>query len=314
MAGLFKGISLAGADFGETNLPGVFGTHYTYPIQSEVDYYQSKGMNIIRLPFRWERLQRTLNQPFDSTEFARFDEFVTQTTAKNMYVLLDPHNYARYHGNLIGSSQVPNSAFVDFWTRLANQYKDNPRVIFGLMNEPHTMPTEQWISAANAAAAAIRNTGATNLITVPGNAWTGAHSWSQSWYGTPNATALLDFVDPGNNFAVEVHQYFDSDFSGTAPECPTTDATQVLSGFTSWLATHNLRGFLGEFSGANNNNCRLAITSALQYIENNNQYWVGWTWWAGGPWWTWETNILVIEPTASGVEAPQMSWLDPFLP
>jgi endoglucanase len=229
-------------------------------------------------------------------------------------VLLDPHNYARYHGNLIGSSQVPNSAFADFWSRLANQYKGNPRVIFGLMNEPHTMPTEQWISAANAAAAAIRNAGATNLITVPGNAWTGAHSWNQSWYGTPNATALLNFVDPGNNFAVEVHQYFDSDFSGTQAACSITDATQVLSGFTSWLATHNLRGFLGEFAGGNNSNCRLVITSALQYMENNSQYWLGWTWWAGGPWWTWETNILVIEPTADGREAPQMLWLDPFLP
>lgn len=311
---MLKGVSLAGADFGESKLPGVYGTDYTYPVQSEVDYYKSKGMSIIRLPFRWERLQRSLNQAFDSTEFGRLNDFVTQTTAKNMYVLLDPHNYARYQGNLIGSSQVPNSAFADFWSRLATQYKGNSRVIFGLMNEPNTMPTEQWVSAANAAAAAIRNTGATNLITVPGNAWTGAHSWSQTWYGTANATALLSFVDPGNNFVVEVHQYFDSDFSGTSPDCPTTDASQVLSGFTSWLATHNLRGFLGEFAGGNTSNCRLAISSALQYIENNSQYWAGWTWWAGGPWWTWQTNILVIEPTASGAEAPQMSWITPHLP
>ena len=307
-------MSLAGADFGETNLPGIFGTHYTYPIQSEVDYYQSKGMNIIRLPFRWERLQPVMNQAFDSVEFTRLDTFVTQTTAKGMNVLLDPHNYARYFGNLIGSAQVPNSAFADFWSRLADQYKDNELVIFGLINEPNTMPTEQWISAANAAAAAIRATGATNLITVPGNAWTGAHSWTQNWYGTANAVALLDFVDPGNNFAVEVHQYFDSLYAGVESECTTTNASTVLSEFTAWLAANNLHGFLGEFSGADTSNCMLAIESTLQYLENNSDYWIGWTWWAGGPWWTWQTNFLVIEPTADGVEAPQMLWLESFLP
>lgn len=310
---MLKGVSLAGAEFGEGNLPGVYGVHYVYPNQSEVDYFKSKNMNILRLPFRWERLQQTLNQPFDSTEFGRLDEFVTQTTAKNMYVLLDPHNYARYHDDLIGSAEVPNSAFADFWSRLANAYKDNSYVIFGLMNEPHTMPTEQWVAAANAAAAAIRDADASNLIMVSGNAWTGAHSWNQNWYGTANATALLEFVDPGDKFVVEVHQYFDDDYSGSSAECTTTDATQVLSDFTAWLATNNLRGFLGEFSGANNSNCEQAIETALQHIENNSEYWMGWTWWAAGPWWTWEQYMFSLEPAGDSSEAPQWPWLEPFL-
>ena len=269
-------------------------------------------MNILRLPFRWERLQPTLNQAFNNAEWSRFDNFVTQTTAKEVYVLLDPHNYARYNNNLIGSAQVPNSAFADFWSRLADQYKNNSYVIFGLMNEPNTMPTEQWVDGANAAAAAIRETGATNLIFVPGNAWTGAHSWTQTWYGTANATALLNFVDPGNNFVVEVHQYFDDDFSGTSPDCTTTDASEVLSEFTAWLATNNLRGFLGEFAGADTANCNQAIESALSYIENNDEFWMGWTWWAAGPWWTWQDYMFSIEPTHDA-DAPQLPWLTLFL-
>lgn len=308
-----KGVSLAGAEFGEGNLPGVYGTHYIYPNQTEIDYFKSKSMNTIRLPFRWERLQPTLNQAFDATEFARFDQFVTQTTAKDLYVLLDPHNYARYHDDLIGSMQVPNAAFADFWSRLADEYKDNAFVIFGLMNEPNSMPTEQWLDGANAAAAAIRTTGATNLIMVPGNGWTGAHSWNQTWYGTANATALLDFVDPGDNFVVEVHQYFDDDYSGTSPVCTTTDASEVLSGFTAWLATNDLRGFLGEFAGADNDNCSQAIESTLLYIENNSEYWMGWTWWAAGPWWTWEDYMFSLEP-ADNNDAPQWPWLEAYLP
>lgn len=33
---------------------------------------------------------------------------------------------------------------------LAEHYKDNDAVIFGLMNQPNTMATEQWRAIANA--------------------------------------------------------------------------------------------------------------------------------------------------------------------
>jgi endoglucanase len=87
-------------------------------------------------------------------------------------------------------------------------------VIFGLMNEPHSMATELWLNNANAAIAAIRSTGAENLVLVPGNAWTGAHSWNSNWYGTPNSTVMLNITDSLNNYAYEVHQYLDSNSSG----------------------------------------------------------------------------------------------------
>ncbi|MEM8680782.1 MAG: glycoside hydrolase family 5 protein, partial [Planctomycetota bacterium] len=212
----YTGVNLAGADFGEGNLPGTYNVHYTYPTTAEIDYFIDKGVNTFRLPFRWERLQRSLNAPLDTTELGRMQAFITHATDHGAHVVLDPHNYARYHGNVIGGSSVSNADFADFWTRLAHEYKDNDRVIMGLMNEPNSMPTEQWASAANAAIAAIRQTGAENLILVPGNAWTGAHSWTQNWYGTPNATAMLTITDPGNNFAFDAHQYLDSDSSGTS--------------------------------------------------------------------------------------------------
>ena len=153
----FFGVNLAGADFGTgqngENLPGTFGTAYIYPNQDEVDYFASKRMNIVRLPFRWERLQKSLNDDFDSAELNRLKSFVDTTTEKGVFVLLDPHNYARYHGNVIGSPAVPFITFADFWGRLADLFKDNPRVIFGLMNEPSRMSTVQWRTAANIAIA-----------------------------------------------------------------------------------------------------------------------------------------------------------------
>ena len=45
------GITLCGAEFGENNLPGTYGVNYVYPQTSEVDYFASKGVQVIQLPF-----------------------------------------------------------------------------------------------------------------------------------------------------------------------------------------------------------------------------------------------------------------------
>lgn len=324
LAGIqYTGVNLAGAEFGEGSLPGTYNVHYTYPTSAEIDYYMGQGMNTFRLPFRWERLQLALNSPLNSVELSRMDAFVDYATSQGAHVILDPHNYARYHGNLVGSGSVSNSSFGDFWSRIADEYKDNDHVIFGLMNEPHTMPTEQWAAAANEAIGAIRQTGAENLVLVPGNAWTGAHSWNQNWYGTPNATAMLGVVDPGSNFAFETHQYLDQDSSGTSSTIVSeTIGQERLVEFTDWLAANNRRGFLGEFAVANS---RIgeggtqigdeAIDNMLNFIEANDDVWLGWTWWAGGPWWG--EYRFTLEPTNLGqpgeTDREAMAVLQPHL-
>ena len=253
----YKGASLAGAEFGvdaygNGPLPGKFAVNYMYPDSAYAagytspDYFLSKGMTTFRLPFRWERLQPTRNAPFDAVELARLTTTVGHLTAKGATVLLDPHNYARYGTAIIGSPAVPNADFADLWSRLAGAFQGNPHVLFGLMNEPHDMPTEQWASAANAAIAAIRSTGAGNLILVPGNGWTGAESWAQSWYGTPNANVMLTITDPANNFAFEVHQYLDT-AGGTNPACVSaTIGSQRMQGLTAWLRANGRKAFLGD--------------------------------------------------------------------
>jgi endoglucanase len=65
---LLMGVKLAGAEFAPQDVPGVIGTDYTYPTHTEIDYYASKGLDVIRLPFLWERLQRTELGPLDDAE------------------------------------------------------------------------------------------------------------------------------------------------------------------------------------------------------------------------------------------------------
>lgn len=282
-----KGVALSGAEFGAQALPGQYGKDFTYPEAWELEHYRGLRMTAVRLPFAWERLQRWTYQDFDAAEAGRMDNFVKTAHAKGLSVILDPHNYARFYGKVVGQDGGASKvAFADLWRRLALRYKSNPWVVFGLMNEPHDMSTEVWVADAQAAIDAIRNVGADNLILVPGNQWTGAWSWTKDFYGTPNSQALLEITDPKDHFAFEVHQYLDGDSSGTSPYCvSTTVGVERLQELTAWLTTNHKQAFLGELAGGDNAVCREAVDRMLSHLDEHPDQYIGWTWWGGGPWW-----------------------------
>jgi endoglucanase len=282
---------LSGPEFGRS-VPGRFNVDYTWPSVPEIATYGLRGAMSVRLPFRWERLQPILEAPFDAAEAGRLDAVIGSITDAGMIALLDPHNYGFYqigeNSYPIGSAQVPTRAFTGFWAQLAEKYRRNPRVWFGLMNEPHQHSAEAWREIAQAATDAIRATGATNKILVPGTAWTGAHSWISSG----NGAAMARFSDPANNFAFEVHQYLDADSSGTSGKCVDGAGTQRLQAFEAWLRSlpSPAKGFLGEFAGGDSSvpgqeNCAVELRAMLEHIDSNSDVWLGWTVWGGGSWW-----------------------------
>lgn len=307
-------MSQAGADFGEGNLPGVKDTDYTWPSADSIQHFSELGFGAVRVPFRWERLQPTKNADFTAEYWEDLQSTVSTITSSGAVAILDPHNYARYFGEIIGAegSSVSIDDFLDFWRRLAIYYKDQANVAFAIMNEPNTMSTSLWARTAQAAINTIRDAGATQLVLVPGNGWTGAHSWAETWYDTDgtlsNADAFVDFVDPGNNFAFEMHQYQDSDASGTNPTCASeTAGAEGLQQATPWLKEHGFRAFLGEFSGGANDLCEKGTDNMLNHLEENPDQWLGWTWWAAGPWWG--DVYSSIEPNADGSDKPQVAWI-----
>jgi endoglucanase len=177
------------------------------------------------------------------------------------------------------------------------QRASNPLVVFGLMNEPHDISVTAWLDAANAAIAAIRSAGATNFILVPGTNWTGAATWT-----TSNAL-MINVVDSANNCAYEVHQYLDSDSSGTHTTCVSaTIGSERIMSFMTWLASNNKKGFLGEFGAgatadtqAQDQTCATALDSMLSLIESRPDLWLGWSYWAGGPWWKNGTSFSIAD-------------------
>lgn len=301
--GFLLGVNLAGAEFGADSAR--YGYDYIYPGDESVDYYASKGMDVIRLPFQWEHLQPAMNGPLDPEELQRIETVVDYANSKGMKVILDVHDYGYGYGNMIGTSDTPNAAFADFWGKLAGEFADNPDVIFGLMNEPHDQSAGQWLESANAAIAAIREAGATQQVLVPGTYWDGAWSWTTS----DNASVIgTGIKDPANNFAFEVHQYLDSNGSGTNPNIASeTIGVERLAAATAWAEETGNKLFLGEFGVADDPTSLAALDNMLTYMRAHPDAWQGAAYWAGGPWWG--DYMYSVEPTG-GVDKPQMDVLE----
>jgi endoglucanase len=305
----YTGVNLSGAEFAGNRIPGIAGRDYAYPNAKTAAPFVAAGMTAVRLPFRWERLQPLPIQALDSQELARLDAAVSELGGFRL-IILDPHNYAAYHNIKIGMPETTSAMLADFWTRLAQHYRDNSRVAFGLMNEPSGLPIKTWRDAAQESLIAIRRTGARNLVLVPGANWTGAHSWTNGG-ALSNAALMATIRDPGGNMAFELHQYVDRNSSGTGSDCVTpAQAASSLESATGWLREHHARGFLGEFGAPDTPTCMAALSGLLEGLNSSPDVWLGWTYWAGGD--RWHNYPMSIQPE-NGNEKPQMNVLRSFI-
>ncbi|WP_313288946.1 glycoside hydrolase family 5 protein [Stutzerimonas nitrititolerans] len=283
------GVNLAGAEFGAGNsasasLPGRYQIHYIYPGEADFKRYADLGMKLVRLPFRWERLQPKLNTELNAAELSRLMATLDHARKHDVQVILDMHNYYRYYGKLIASGDVPISAFADSWRRIARKVANHPAVYgYGLMNEPHST-NGKWPAAALAASKAIREIDRKGWIYVAGDRWSSAYHWPSY-----NTQLVSDpwMRDPKNNLIYEAHLYLDKDFSGSyanrgAVYNPMTGVDRAKP-FVEWLRKHRLRGFIGEHGAPDYSPSAIVATdNLLKYLGQNC---IPSTYWAAGPWW-----------------------------
>lgn len=306
----FRGLNLSGAEYGDVD--GQENINFFYPTETTKDYFASRGFDAVRLPFKWERLQPRLGEALDAAELERLKASVADLRRRGFSVILDPHNFGYYGDHNIGSAEVSTANFARFWIRLAAEFANRDGVVFGLMNEPHDIAPKVWLDAANRAIAGIRAVGARNLVLVPGTYWSGITSWRVDYGEGDNATTMLAVVDPADNFAYEMHQYMDEDYSGTHEACVNADgAVEAIAGVSAWLRDHGRRAFLGEFGGSHDPACLDGLTRMTAQIADDADVWLGWTYWAGGDWWS-PTEGNNIQPTAEG-DKKQLSALRPAL-
>uniref|UniRef100_UPI0035CAE0B2 glycoside hydrolase family 5 protein n=1 Tax=uncultured Sphingomonas sp. TaxID=158754 RepID=UPI0035CAE0B2 len=331
------GVNNSGGEFG--TVPGVYGTDYRYPStpesavlpHKEMDYLWAMGVRVMRFPVRWSRIQldgqftplsgeKDPATPWTSglrADIARVDEALAYWTGLGGIFLLDLHNYgARGSDGPVGYDQpVKVPALLDVWQRLALRYQSNPRVWFGLMNEPgwsapRCRENNQWLVNM------IRSTtDAKNKILVAGT----QSSSANGWVADGQAAAYADFYDPAGNLAFEPHCYFDSDGSGTTGVCVSGSQSR-LAAITAWARPLGFKLFLGEVAGgdptiASQATCQTVTTAAYQYMTANKDVWLGWTSWGFGPRWP-NTYMFLLNPgdyTVTTSPSPCMQMLSPYL-
>ncbi len=276
--GPLRGTNLLGMEgdysFNEASGP-VADSDYAVHSNQIVDYLASKHVNVIRFLCSWERMQSTLNGPVPAatsgnykTYFDNYKRIVDYATGtKGMTVIVEPWQASRsgdtggpsWRGNVVGGGVVTSAHFANFWSKMATIFASNPRVTIGLVNEPNNMSTMMWFSAAQAAVTAIRGTGFTGAIHVPGNGWTGAGTWTDSSYDTAspkrsnaygwlNARGVgLPLSDPAGKLVVGVHAYADPDAGGgTTTIGSTTISRSRVKVAVDWARANGLKVFVGE--------------------------------------------------------------------
>ena len=204
-----RAISLAGAEFGtETNdfscdNPGVEGKDYVWNSPETYAWFANQGVRLFRIPFRWERLQPRLGEPLDPTELGHLRQAVDHAKAHGATALLDLHNYGRYVfggeggpftarlGDLNAKHILSEEDLVDFWLQISKEFQHETGIWgYGLMNEPHDLPSGAWKSASRAVVHALREASDNTLVFVGGDQWSKSESWLEvngqhAWINDP---------------------------------------------------------------------------------------------------------------------------------
>lgn len=225
-----RGVNFSGGQKFDESLmsnanPGIYDRDHWYPTtgsnskdprtgMNSFQYLASRGLTIVRVGFRWERMQPTINGPLSTTELARYKRAVANARAAGLGVVVDLHNYGGYVTSSgrkgLNTAALPTSAFVDVWRKLSAALAAEPGVIaYDLMNEPYNhggvaagsfgSPQKAWEAITQRCVNAIRARGDRTRIMVPtyGNVSKAADKHPKPW------------IVNGGAFMYTAHQYFD---------------------------------------------------------------------------------------------------------
>ena len=272
----FAGVNLAGLEFGcdtdGTCKKNAANTTANYAAQIRHFAYDDK-LNLFRLPVAWQYLVSwRLGDTLDRRNVAVFDRQVQACLATGAHCIVDVHNYGRWNGQVIGAPGGPSHAqFADLWWQLAAKYQGQDRVVFGLMNEPHDLPSaENWAAACQAAVTAIRAAGAwAHMILLPGDGYAAAGALAAASSGVLAALHAVTNPDGSTvNLVFDVHAYLDRDSSGRDPECVTNQIDGAFAPLAVALRRLGRQALVTETGGGNTASCEQHLCALLGYLES----------------------------------------------
>jgi len=243
---------------------------------NSVTVLQSWNINIVRLPINEDCWLGINGVPMGGTAYQMaIANYVNLLNAGNIAVIIDLQWAAP--GITIANQLIPMPDADHaplFWTSVANTFKGNSSVIFDLFNEPfpdnNSNSTAAWVCLRDGGACpsvpytavgtqalvdAIRDTGSTNIIMVPGVQFTNA---MDQWI-------TYKPIDPAGQLAASWHSY----------------AGQVCSTSTCWIndilpvlgSVPLITGEIGE------NDCSSGyINPLMTFLDNNGGNYLAWAW------------------------------------
>ncbi len=245
-------------------------------------------INAVRIPLNedcWLSLNgvKTAGTTYQNT----IQTWVNLLLQNNIYPILDLHWTENNGAKATGQQPMPDMAHAPtFWGQVAAAYKNSPKVIFDLFNEPYPdnnmEATAAWTcwrdggtctgmsypaAGMQSMLTAVRNAGANNLVLLAGIEY--ANDLSQWLTYKP--------TDPVNNFAASWHVYPNSNY--TSNHTLMMDAMGV-AGMVPIVATEiggALDGSCTATSGTDNGSF---ISTAMSYLDGLSppQSYVAWSW------------------------------------
>lgn len=325
----FKGVNISGA---ENTYPATSQFNYIYPANVELDYFASKGFGLIRMPIQIRRVQEfsygdldpigrtdepavSGSTPGTQTNLLAIKAVLDHACSDNLYVVIDPHDYGYIQdtntntSRPIGSDPEATAQFKDWWIRVSTKFSNYPNLIFGLMNEPYAQTPGQWQVGAVAAINGIAQVTTSRMVFIPGTSYTGGHSWVSSG----NATAWAGYVPPaGMQIAFEMHEYLDSDYSGSHAVCA-GNGSAPMTAATAWAQANGFKIWIGEIGWSQDPSCPPDATNLMSYFTANEPTYLGWAYWVGGSQAFYGSYMYTVQPTGylTGpfADKPQMSIL-----
>lgn len=278
-AGRLTGVNLAGLEFGMNPDGSLTNPIAEIPLK-QIDHFITQNVNIFRIPFAWQRLQSKTMGPLDTGALGVLKNYVKYITASKASVIIDLHNYGRRDGKIVGeASDLPASTLANFWSQMAKEFKDNPNVIFGVMNEPHDIKQDVWIQTLQTVVTAIRNGGAKNKIILSATNWSHLSTFADAY--NAGMSGIKNPDGGSTDLVFDIHQYFDSDGSGTGTVCQTSHVEE-LKAVVDLLKKNNRQAMITEFGSSNDPSCTSMMSQFIAAVNDSFPQILGYTIWAAG--------------------------------
>ncbi|WP_267428492.1 cellulase family glycosylhydrolase [Methylobacterium sp. GC_Met_2] len=257
-------------------VPGVINYNYFDATDAEAAYLAARGVKYVRIPVVWDILQSSPGDPLNAGAIASLKRSIATYARFGMLSMVDLHNFNRrtppgsttMDGTTlvyVNSTQIPQSWFVEVWSKLSVALKGNPGVYgYDLMNEPEQTTAADWVTQAQAAIDAIRANGDTTPIIVEGV------SNGQPDFATANPN-IQTLKDPAKALHFSHHFYpvgagDNASFNGADAAGSGVTATKLndrLDPFASWCASYGFKCNIGEYAVGRDSQLWMAMEDAF---------------------------------------------------